>query len=440
MPVRVRTVLLGGTILVLAGLQLHAAEIKSETRRAQFDAGQKIFDKIWGPAEGLGPLFNTRSCKSCHLNGGRGAPPNTASGHSDSMTIKLGVLPASEAEASKLLTRIISSFPEPTYGQQLQTRSIKGHTSEGTFTATYRDVEVELSDSVLTLREPVISLNTSQSSKLTPGALISPRIANSLFGLGLLEAIADEDILANADVEDRNKDGISGKPNQVREVSTSKVKLGRFGWKAGQPSVRQQNAAAFALDIGLSSALFPNPSGDCTAEQQSCLNTPRTPGSEVSDVVLDALTVYLSSLPVPASKKPASQDARAGEALFHKAGCAACHVPSYVTSSSPAVPEHLRGKKISPYTDLLLHDMGDGLADNFLEGDADYWEWRTPPLWGIGRNGEVNGNSFYLHDGRARTLLEAIMWHGGEAKGAQQAVAQMTRKERDQLIAFLNSL
>ncbi len=404
------------------------------------EAGRKVFERIWGPAEGLGPLFNTRSCVSCHLNGGRGAPPSEAGTPSDSMTVKLGVLPASEAEAAKLLTRIISSFPEPAYGHQLQTRGLKGHTPEGTFTVTWRPVEVQLSDTTVTLRQPVFSINAPGHGAFTPGGLTSPRIANSLFGLGLLDAISAEDILANADVEDEDGDGISGKPNMVRDAKTGKVRLGRFGWKAGQPTVRQQNAAAFALDMGLSTSLFPNPSGDCTAKQTKCFSAPGTTGPEVSDAVLDALTAFTSDLAPPKPPKAAAIDISAGKELFLQAGCAGCHTPSHTTRKDDGVPAPLRGKTIAPYTDLLLHDMGDELADTFLEGDADYWEWRTPPLWGIGRNGEINGNGFYLHDGRARTLLEAILWHGGEGRQARDAVAAMTRKERDQLIAFLNSL
>ncbi|MCP5082269.1 MAG: c-type cytochrome [Alphaproteobacteria bacterium] len=432
--------ILCGALLPLGGTQSHAGKPQSGALKAQRDAGRRVFEKIWGPTEGLGPLFNTRSCISCHLNAGRGAPPSGPSGQSDSMTIKLGVLPASEAEASNLLTRIISSFPEPNYGHQLQTRSVGGQASEGTFTTVYRAVKMQLSDGTLTLREPVISLKTAGQVKLAPGALASPRIANSLFGLGLLEVIADEDILAKADVQDRDGDGISGKPNMIRDASTLKVKLGRFGWKAGQPSVRQQNAAAFALDIGLSTSLFPKPSGDCTTRQSHCVTATGTSGPEVNDTLLDALTAYIGGLAVPTPGEKSTPSNATGQALFQRAGCPGCHTPSFTTVSSPAIPKHLRGQNISPYTDLLLHDMGDGLADKFLEGDADYWEWRTPPLWGIGRNTEINGNGYYLHDGRARTLLEAIMWHGGEAKKAQEAVAGMTRTERDQLIAFLKSI
>ncbi|MEM8686107.1 MAG: di-heme oxidoredictase family protein [Pseudomonadota bacterium] len=329
------------------------------------------------------------------------------------MTIKLGVLPGSESEASRLLTRVISSFPEPAYGHQLQTRTTNGSPPEGSFTITYKERKVVLSDATVTLRAPVLSVRATGRGALTPGALTSPRIANSLFGLGLLEAIPAKDILAKADVEDEDGDGISGKPNLIRDAANGAVLLGRFGWKAGQPTVRQQNAAAFSLDIGLTTSLFPKAGKN----------------PEVSDEVLNALTAFTNALPVPAGQP--GPGVEAGKRLFHEAGCAACHTPTHTLAD---------GTTIAPYTDLLLHDMGDELADRFLEGDADYWEWRTPPLWGIGRSSDINGNSFFLHDGRAQTLLEAILWHGGEGKKARDAVAAMTAPERDQLIAFLNSL
>lgn len=430
----------GAALLVWLVSESHANTPLPEGQKASFEKGRAVFEKIWGPGEGLGPHFNTRSCQSCHLNGGRGAAPTGSETMSDSMTIKLGVLPGSETEASKLLTRIISSFPEPTYGHQLQTRSNGDLKAEGTFSVVYRSVDVQLSDGPLQLQQPELSVKANGHGTLTPGALTSPRIANSLFGLGLLEAIPAADILANADVEDKDGDGISGKPNMIRDVVTQKVILGRFGWKAGQPSVRQQNAAAFALDIGVSSSVFPKPSGDCTALQSACMSSIGQTDPEVSDGLLEALTTYVSNLPVPQGEVAQTADLAAGEKLFSQSGCAACHTPSFTTSSEPDVPAHLRGKTIAPYTDLLLHDMGDGLADKFLEGDADYWEWRTPPLWGIGQNAKINGNQFYLHDGRARTLLEAIMWHDGEGRASKDAVARMTAQERDQLLTFLNSL
>ncbi len=390
--------------------------------------GEALFVKSWTPAEGLGPLFNTSSCFSCHVSGGRGRPTEGSAKLSPATTVKIGVLPGSETEAQKLLKRTISSFPEPAYGQQLQIRAIKGHSAEGTMTVRYEPLEVALNGGdTVTLQKPVYEYSDLTKGPATPGALFSPRIANPLFGLLALEAIPEERILALADREDGNGDGISGKPNRIKDRVTGKIELGRFGWKAGQPTIRQQNAAAFALDMGLSTTIFPAPEADAGISS----------GPEVSDAQLSALTKFTAKIPVPAADRAADSP---GRKLFGKAGCAACHMPNHTLPDTEAVPKQLRGKTIWPYTNMLLHDLGDGLADNFLEGDADYWEWRTPPLWGIGQTEAVNGNGFYLHDGRARTLLEAILWHGGEAKSSMQAVVDMTRKERADLLAFLNSL
>ncbi len=430
-------------VVAMLATSSSADETPPRALQPSFEEGRKIFEKIWGPDEGLGPHFNTRSCRSCHLNGGRGAAPSGPNNPSDSMTVKLGVLPASEVEASKLLTRIISSFPEPKYGQQLQPRSLDGLSGEGGFTITYRPREVQLVGKTLTLRAPILTLNADGHGKLTPGALTSPRIANSLFGLSLLEAIPAADILAKVDVEDSDGDGVSGKPNMVRDRLTNEVRLGRFGWKAGQPTVRQQNAAAFALDLGLSSSLFPEPSGDCTVQQRACRDAARNPSPEVSDRLLDALTTYIGNLPVPKSTGGVPSDIKAGQKLFGEAGCAACHTPSFTTSSDPALPAHLRGKTIAPYTDLLLHDMGPDLADGLNFGVPQFsvldpfqtgHEWRTQPLWGVSLTAP------FLHDGRAETLEQAIEMHGGEAEASRDLFLGLTPVERADIIEFLEHL
>lgn len=357
------------------------------------------------------------------MNGGSELSPTT--------TVKVGLLPGSEQEAQKLLSRAISSFPEPQYGQQLQTAAVFGHRAEGTMHVRYEPVPIALNDGeTVVLRKPVYEYAGLTEGKITPGALFSPRIASPLFGLAQLAAIPEERLLALADEADRDGDGISGKPNRILNRTTGQIELGRFGWKAGQPTIRQQNAAAFALDMGLSTTVFPRPEADGR----------KTAASEVSDSDLMALTAFTAAIPLPLKTEHQGADVRKGQALFAKAGCASCHTPSHVLGDTPDVPVHLRGKTVWPYTNMLLHDMGDELADNFLEGDADYWEWRTPPLWGIGQAAENNGNAFFLHDGRARTLLEAILWHGGEGEKARQAVTDMTRNERDALIAFLKTL
>ncbi len=230
----------------------------------------------------------------------------------------------------------------------------------------------------------------------------------------------------------------------VRDDRTGGLAIGRFGWKAGQPTVEQQSAHAFSGDMGLSTPLLAAAAGDCTDEQAACLAMPRgdDPGTgepEVPQVVLDLATFYARTLAVPARTGFDDPEVLAGKRVFHETGCAACHVPKYVTRRDAALPA-LSFQLIWPYTDLLLHDMGEGLADGRPEGEADGREWRTPPLWGLGRTKDVSGHTELLHDGRARSVLEAILWHGGEAEAARDRVVALPTAERDALVAFLNSL
>ena len=258
-----------------------------------------------------------------------------------------------------------------------------------------------------------------------------------MIGLGLLEAITEEDILAGADPDDADGDGISGRPNMVWDRAQQRSVLGRFGWKAGQPNLNQQNAEAFANDMGLTSSLIPH--DNCTTAQTDCLAAPHGGEPEVSDNILASVLFYSRNLGVPARRDVDSPDVLKGKSLFHQAGCQKCHTPSFTTSADAAEPE-LASQLIRPYTDLLLHDMGDGLADGREEFLANGREWRTAPLWGIGLTQTVNGHTQFLHDGRARNLLEAILWHGGEAEAAKQQVLRFDSDERAALLAFLNSL
>jgi CxxC motif-containing protein (DUF1111 family) len=273
--------------------------------------------------------------------------------------------------------------------------------------------------------------------------MLSARVAPPMIGMGLLEAIPEADIIALADPDDRDGDGISGRPNQVWSASDGRVMLGRFGWKAGASSVAMQSANAFAGDIGLSSALAPEAWGDCTARQPHCRDAPdgrdAREGIEVTKQMLDLVVFYARNLAVPARPDAGAKQVLAGKRVFHAAGCAACHRPSFTTRADAIGPEQ-SGQKIWPYTDLLLHDMGEGLADNRPEGAADGREWRTAPLWGLGLTETVSGHTLLLHDGRARNLLEAILWHGGEAEAARQKVIALPKAEREALLAFLRSL
>jgi len=278
-----------------------------------------------------------------------------------------------------------------------------------------------------------------------PGTMISPRIAPPMIGVGLLEAIDERDILAAADPDDADGDGISGRPNRVWSREDGKPMLGRFGWKAGQPTVAQQAAGAFLGDIGISTPFDPDsPGGDCTASQSRCLAAPHggpsaTDRREIDQKLFDLVVFYSRNLAVPARHDPGGATVLNGKRLFYGAGCISCHRPKYVTLRDPRRPEQ-SFQLIWPYTDLLLHDMGPELADGRPEGLADGQEWRTPPLWGLGLAETVNPRASYLHDGRARTVLEAVLWHGGEAEAAKEKVIQMSREERDALVAFLRSL
>ena len=258
-----------------------------------------------------------------------------------------------------------------------------------------------------------------------------------MIGLGLLEAIPEAAILANADPDDRNGDGISGRTNQVWDREQQRTVLGRFGWKAGQPTLNQQNAEAFANDMGLTSTLVAH--DNCTAAQTDCRSAPHGGEPEVSDNILASILFYTRNLGVPARRGADTPQVIAGKNLFYQAGCQGCHTPQFTTATDAAEPE-LANQLIRPYSDLLLHDMGAGLADNRPEFLASGSEWRTPPLWGIGLTETVNGHTQFLHDGRARNLLEAILWHGGEAEAAKQQVMTFNADERSALLAFLNSL
>lgn len=417
----------------------------------QFKLGNALFRKLWVAApsstaasDGLGPLYNSRACQNCHLKDGRGHPPSDG-GSAESMFLRLSVPPPDEIVAAALFNRDLLEVPEPTYGTQLQDFAVPGLKPEGRMVIDYAPLTVALADgTVVELREPRYSAADLAYGPMQSDVMLSPRIAPQMIGLGLLEQIEVADILANADPDDADGDGISGKPNWVRDPLSGEVVLGRFGWKAGAPSIMMQSAGAFAGDIGISTPIRSVPHGDCTALEDLCTTMAsgvqlRLGDSEAPDPVLPLVTFYSQNLGVPQRRKVDDPEVLAGKALFYGAGCVSCHVPKYVTSRDADIDEHAF-QLIWPYTDLLLHDMGEGLADDRPEGDATGTEWRTPPLWGIGLTKTVSGHTYFLHDGRARDLNEAILWHGGEALAARDAYAGMTKTERAALVAFLESL
>lgn len=411
-----------------------------------FKLGNALFRRDWvtAPAstlasDGLGPLFNARACQSCHLKDGRGRPP--APGE-DAVSLFLRVSVPGEVDPHGI-PGWTPTAPDPTYGGQIQSSGVPGQAAEARLVVTYSEVEVPLAGGeVASLRVPTYEAADLAYGPLAPGALLSPRVAPQMIGLGLLEAIPEADVLALADPEDADGDGVSGRPSVVWSAEFGQAMLGRFGHKAGAATIREQSAAAFSGDMGLSTALMPSGWGDCTEAQADCLAAPAGAAegvAEVEDAALDLVTFYARNLGVPARRGEASPEVLRGKEVFHDVGCADCHQPKFVTHRLPDRPEQ-SFQLVWPYTDLLLHDMGPGLADGRPEGVASGSEWRTAPLWGIGLTEQVTGTASFLHDGRARSILEAVLWHGGEAEASRGRVVDLSPEDRAALIAFVESL
>jgi CxxC motif-containing protein (DUF1111 family) len=433
----------------------HPSPALTMEKKLDFFVGKAIFEKIWvfapsstTASDGLGPLYNARSCIRCHKGNGRGLIEENNSS-SPALFLRLSIPPTTSKHLAILSSGKAGFIPEPVYGKQLQTFAYPGGNAEGQLKIEYSPMNVELiSGESIQIQKPEYKIEKLGYGPIHQNLLFSPRIAPPLIGLGLLEAIDENDILQATDVNDLDNDGISGKANIVWDENAQRSKLGRFGWKAGSPSLDQQNNSALSGDLGISSWMFPKHSGECTKYQTECLNQmhgnkrgdkPNLNMLEASKVMTDLLLFYMRNIALPPARNIENLDREKGKTLFYKAGCQKCHRPSYTTSKN-SKQESLSNQTIWLYSDLLLHDMGKGLADDRPEFLASGTEWRTPPLWGIGLTKKVSGNTFYLHDGRARNLLEAIMWHGGEAEASKQEVITMTHQQRQQLIYFLESL
>lgn len=421
------------------------------TARGDFFVGNGFFRRLWvtapsstRSADGLGPLYNARACQRCHLKDGRGHPPAGPEDDAVSMFLRLSIPPETPAQAAALEAGELAVVPEPTYGTQLQDFAIPGHLAEGRMVIDYEPVPVELGDGeVVELRRPSYEVADLGYGPLHPEVMLSPRVAQPMIGLGLLEAIDEADILAAADPDDLDGDGISGRANLVWSAERGAVALGRFGWKAGKATIPDQTASAMAGDIGIANPLAPFTWGDCTASQGACRAAPNGNGSsgglEADATVMAMIDFYSRHLAVPARRDVADATVLHGKSLFYASGCTSCHTPKHATRRDwPAAG--LAGQLVWPYSDLLLHDMGEGLADGRPEGRASGREWRTQPLWGIGLTETVSGHTTFLHDGRARSLAEAILWHGGEAQAAREAFRLMPEADRAALLAFLGSL
>lgn len=403
--------------------------------------GQAVFEKLWvsspsstKASDGLGPLYNARNCAACHPGQGRAKGPDGDGPLPVGLVLRLSVHGGPDRAE---IEGYLATQDHPKFGGQLQPETTAGLTSEGRPEVRYTHHSVTLADGVqVPMRRPLYQVQT-----LPRDILISPRLAPSLQGMGLIDAIRVADILAGADPDDANGDGISGRANMVISAQSGQTSVGRFGWKAEIGSLTEQVADAFAHDIGISTPLFPDPWGDCTAQQTACRAAPHgdqdARGTEADMTALNLTTHFVAALAVPA-RAAAPETVIAGRDLFVAAGCAACHTPAFVTQRRAGDPRGFQ--MICPYSDFLLHDMGPDLADGRPASRASGSEWRTPPLWGIGRVKQVTGTEHFLHDGRARTLTEAILWHGGEAQQARDRFVSLPAPDRDALIAFLESL
>ncbi|RUQ67786.1 hypothetical protein EJ913_19100 [Azospirillum doebereinerae] len=391
--------------------------------------GEGLFRRMWvaaptatQAADGLGPLYNARSCATCHPRGGGGRPPD----------------PASEGDQGVGFALKLSG--DPVYGRQIQSNAILGQVIEGRPTVAYREETVRFPDGeTVRLRRPTHGVKDLGYGPLAEATALSARVSPRVHGMGLLDLIPEAELQAEADRQSR--DGVvAGRPNRVPMDGVPRI--GRFGWKATHPTLAQQDAEAFSLDIGMSTPDYREPWGDCTPAQTACReahhgDSKQFEGLEIPSTVIGLIDAYLRTLP-PDGSLEAPKD-KAGGALFAATGCAACHRPSYTTGADPAHPT-LSKQVIFPHSDLLLHDMGDGLADEVPMGEARGRDWRTTPLWGLNRLAKDDGRLSLLHDGRARSVTEAILWHGGEAEKARKNFMDLPRDARKRLVRYVLGL
>lgn len=368
---------------------------------------------------GLGGVYNNSSCIKCHPSDGRGKLlPDNINGFTSLLirTSKPGV----DVNGGGLG---IEGF-----GTQLQNHALPGFLPEVTYNVNMEVITETLADGTkVKLRKPVFTI-TNPYKPLPAGYMLSPRIAPPVFGLGLLEAIPETDILAAADENDLDKDGISGKPNYVWNPYTKKTELGRFGWKANTPTIRIQVAGAYHEDMGITSYVFPKDEYDDGLKDDP----------EISEEILDNVVFYCQTLAVPGARNLNDKQIKRGYKIFRDMDCVKCHIPKQRSLNAPYA--ELSNQTFYPFTDMLLHDMGEGLADNRPDFRANGKEWKTRPLWGIGLQQNVNGHTEFLHDGRARNITEAILWHGGEAENAKNQFKKLDTQDREDLLKFLNSL
>ena len=416
-----------------------------EHMRINFLVGNALFERMWEDSsiskniakDGLGPFFSARSCESCHINDGRGHIPITNKEDKISVVIQISQNIAQSND-------YIKNIEDDIYGGQISEFAVKDVLKEADIIIDYKySLEMYEDGRVVELRRPIIKIDNLNYGEFNESTTFSARIAQPMIGLGLIEHISDQSLLMNEDINDTNNDGVSGKANKVWDIENEKLAIGRFGWKAAQPSVYQQTADAFYHDMGLSNKLYSNPF-NCTSKQVECAkaisgNSEEYDDLEVSNDQLDLVTFYSSQLGVPARRSINAENVKKGKEIFFALNCNSCHVESFTTGDTGS-HANLNNQIIYPYSDFLLHDMGESLSDGVSEFFAQGSEWRTPPLWGIGLTSIVSDEYGYLHDGRARTIEEAILWHGGEANEIIQNYKKLKKYEVNQLLSFINSL
>ena len=421
------------------------APVLNTKQRQLFMAGRSVFHRLWASVNslngdwGLGPTFIADRCSVCHVNVGRGSPPGSRDQQLLSMLVRLSIPGEDEHGAPK---------PHPNYGDQLQNHSLDGRNVDLAYAGAAVPAEAQLyldweertvsfaDGETAVLRKPRLRIEGLNFGPLGAEVMTSVRIAQPMVGMGFFEAVSEQTLLDLA--RHQKARGFAGRPNYVWDAVNKRVALGRFGWKANQPSLKQQTAAAALGDMGVASPLFPDQ--NCPPVQEICAR--HLPGNvpEIIDPEIETVEIWLRGLAVPARRNMADPEVRRGEQLFAQAQCAMCHVPEMKTAEKfPPLPQ-LANQTFRAYTDLLLHDMGEELADGRPDFKAGPRDWRTPPLWGLGLSQTVSGSTAMLHDGRARNVTEAILWHGGEAAGSREAFSSMSKAERDALVRFVEAI
>ena len=402
----------------------------------KFMLGKSFFTIPWVEApsvttarDGLGPLFNANSCISCHPSNGRGVLFNKDGFVSRSLIAKLSIK-SNDLKEHKESLKYKGFVPNGIYGEQLSINAIHGIDFEGKIKVDFEELDITFPDGEKqVLLKPKYSLENLNYGVISNDTNISYRLASTLNGVGLIELILDNDILKNVDENDSNRDGISGKANYVYSNITKKEELGKYTWKAGVYSLKEQIASAAHNDMGLTTSIFPYE--NCTSVQKECNNAPKARNKiDLPDERLDAITFYLKNLKAYSPK--ITNEYKEGLEIFEQISCAKCHISSFETK---------KGFKVYPYSDFLLHDMGEELSDGKVEFMALAQEWRTAPLWGLALHKKINKEKpRLLHDGRARSFQEAILWHGGEALNSKENYMNLPKEKREKLLKFLEEL